>query len=477
MIVSGNLTINGTSTTINSATLNVDDKTIEMGAVQNTTFAANVTNGSANITGVTPTSNLIPGMVVSISTAGLSVPVGTTIVSITNNAAVLSNPVTGSSGSATFNAIGPSDTSADGGGIVLRGTTNKSITWSDTTDAWTSTEHFDLATGKQYRLGNVLIASSSQIGPSTGAFSLGAGVTASSLTSVGTLSSLNVSGNVSSTGDFITTGANKVFKSESSSSGDYVRLYAGAGTAQWDVYGNGENLRIGDNSSSATARVQFDNPTFHRSTSTTNGVAALTAKQEVNNGGYLIFDGKNSSDTTVFSVSHNGRVLVSDGIDFSANGNAAGMTSELLDDYEEGTWTPALVGTTAVAYDNQAGKYTKIGRVVHVQCLLQTSSQTFSNTASGLQISGLPYAPNDNTGYLGIPGSVISQFVYWTASYNDQGINGEYLSCGTNGTNIQLQTTTSGNVRASLRNLAWGFGGAGTGGAIIELSLTYYTTT
>jgi hypothetical protein len=194
LIVSGNLTINGTSTTINSATLSVDDKTIEMGAVANTTFVANVTNNSANITGVTPTTNLIPGMVVSISTAGISVPAGTTIVSITGNTATLSAVVTGSSGSATFTAIGPSDTSADGGGIVLKGTTDKSITWSDTTDAWTSTEHFDLATGKQYRLGNVLIASGSQIGPSTGTFSLGAGVTASSLTSVGTLSSLNVSG-------------------------------------------------------------------------------------------------------------------------------------------------------------------------------------------------------------------------------------------------------------------------------------------
>jgi hypothetical protein len=220
LIVSGNLTINGTTTTINSATLSVDDKTIEMGAVQNTTFVANVVNGSANITGVTPTSNLIPGMVVSITTGGISVPAETTIVSITGNAAVLSNPVTGSSGSATFNAIGPSDTSADGGGIVLRGTTNKSITWSDATDAWTSTEHFDLATGKQYRLGNVLIASSSQIGPSTGSFSLGAGVTASSLTSVGTLSSLNVSGKTT-TGSFnITTASTPASATATGTTGD-----------------------------------------------------------------------------------------------------------------------------------------------------------------------------------------------------------------------------------------------------------------
>lgn len=194
LVVSGNLTVNGTTTTINSSTISVDDKTFEIGAVVNTTFVATVTNNSPNITGITPTAGLIPGMVVSITTAGLSVPVGTTIVSITNNTAVLSNNVSGASGTATFNAVGPSDTSADGGGIVLKGTTDKSITWSDTTDAWTITEHVDLASGKQYRIGNVLIASGSQIGPSTGSFSLGAGVTASSLTSLGTLTSLTVNG-------------------------------------------------------------------------------------------------------------------------------------------------------------------------------------------------------------------------------------------------------------------------------------------
>jgi hypothetical protein len=45
------------------------------------------------------------------------------------------------------------------------------------------------------------------------------------------------------------TATSKKFISTSSSSGDYVRLYAGSGTAQWDIYGNGENLRLSENSS------------------------------------------------------------------------------------------------------------------------------------------------------------------------------------------------------------------------------------
>ncbi len=208
--------------------------------------------------------------------------------------------------------------------------------------------------------------------------------------------------------DIIQSSANKSFKSNSTSSGDYVRMYAGGGTAQWDIYGNGELLRMSDNSSSATAKVQFDNPTFHRSTATTTGVAALTAKQEVNNGGYLIFDGKNSSDTTVFSVTHNGRVAVSDGIDFSANANAAGMTSELLDDYEEGTFTPTVTGRTVngtATYSRTAvGKYTKIGNVVHVMIDMVFNSATGNGN---IQFGPLPFAASGGP-YVRFAGSVVA---------------------------------------------------------------------
>lgn len=180
-------------------------------------------------------------MVVNITTAGLSVPLGTTIVSITNNTAVLSNNVTGASGTATFEAVGPSDTSADGGGIVLRGTTNKTITWTDATDAWTISENVDIANTKQYRIGNVLIASNSQIGPSTGSFSLGAGVTASSLTSVGTLTSLTVQGTFTAANGVI---ANGVINANSGISlGDNDKVQFGASN-DLEIYHDGNNTYI-----------------------------------------------------------------------------------------------------------------------------------------------------------------------------------------------------------------------------------------
>jgi hypothetical protein len=51
-----------------------------------------------------------------------------------------------------------SDVGADGGGITLLGTTNKTFTWVDATDAWTSSEHMNLASGKSYKVNNTAIS-------------------------------------------------------------------------------------------------------------------------------------------------------------------------------------------------------------------------------------------------------------------------------------------------------------------------------
>jgi len=72
----------------------------------------------------------------------------------------------------------PTDITADGGGITLKGTTDKTINWVDSTDAWTLSEHVDLASGKEF-----YIAGASVLNATT----LGSGVTGSSLTSVGTI--------------------------------------------------------------------------------------------------------------------------------------------------------------------------------------------------------------------------------------------------------------------------------------------------
>ena len=72
----------------------------------------------------------------------------------------------------------PTDITAEGGGLKLFGTTNKTITWVGTYGAWTSSENFDLVTGKTYKINGTNVLSST---------TLGSGVTGSSLTSVGTI--------------------------------------------------------------------------------------------------------------------------------------------------------------------------------------------------------------------------------------------------------------------------------------------------
>ena len=107
LTLSGDLTVNGTTTTINSTTLTVDDKNIELGSVAS-----------------------------------------------------------------------PTDSTADGGGITLKGATDKTLNWVDATDAWTSSEDFNLLTGKVYEINGTSVLSST---------TLGSGVTGSSLTSLGTI--------------------------------------------------------------------------------------------------------------------------------------------------------------------------------------------------------------------------------------------------------------------------------------------------
>jgi hypothetical protein len=81
------------------------------------------------------------------------------------------------------------------------------------------------------------------------------------------------------------------------------------------------------------------------------------------------------------------------GIDFSANTHAAGMTSELLNDYEEGTWTPSLFDSAgnALTIGTAVGRYTRIGNAVTITCSVSWTS-IGSAGASPLILAGLPFA-------------------------------------------------------------------------------------
>jgi len=82
------------------------------------------------------------------------------------------------------------------------------------------------------------------------------------------------------------------------------------------------------------------------------------------------------------------------GIDFSINPNPGGMTSELLNDYEEGTWTPVPVPTSgAITTYSSTGIYTKVGRQVTL-----TFNITISNAGTAVALSSITGIPFTNGG-------------------------------------------------------------------------------
>jgi hypothetical protein len=78
------------------------------------------------------------------------------------------------------------------------------------------------------------------------------------------------------------------------------------------------------------------------------------------------------------------------GIDFSATPGTG--TSELLADYEEGTWTPVIVGSSASGvgtYGSQVGRYTRVGRTVNFTGYVTWTAHTGTGN---MFISGLPFS-------------------------------------------------------------------------------------
>jgi len=89
------------------------------------------------------------------------------------------------------------------------------------------------------------------------------------------------------------------------------------------------------------------------------------------------------------------------GIDFSATSDGSGTTSsELFDDYEEGSFSITVAGgVTSPAYTNAYGHYTKVGRLVYFAINLDLSSGTANG--SHFILSGLPFTSANIASYGG----------------------------------------------------------------------------
>ena len=130
------------------------------------------------------------------------------------------------------------------------------------------------------------------------------------------------------------------------------------------------------------------------------------------------------------------------GIDFSATSSGSGtMTSELLADYEEGTWQAELLGSTARATTpviDTVARYTKIGRLVCVSAYY--SNVNLTGVTGNLQITGLPFTVGVQTA------------ASWGGGDGLVFTLGQNISCNVSGTQMNFTTLnstgTTGNVAA-----------------------------
>jgi hypothetical protein len=167
----------------------------------------------------------------------------------------------------------------------------------------------------------------------------------------------------------------------------------------------------------------------------TNDLSAqdITSTTLTTTGGLTVGNGLTVSDgNIVMAAGH--------GIDFSADANAAGMTSELLDDYEEGTWTPTVDHGTIKLDDAERFTYVRIGNQVTIAGLFYE----FSNVTNSAQINigGLPFARANN--YIQCVGSVFYRYISKTgftqivSFIGSQGIN--FYGVRTNNNNYEIVT-------------------------------------
>lgn len=158
-----------------------------------------------------------------------------------------------------------------------------------------------------------------------------------------------------------------------------------------------------------------------------------------------------------------------DGIDFSANTPAAGMTSQLLDWYEEGTWTPQYTNTTPpttpYTMTIYSATYTRIGRQVTVRAFIATSDVNITGASGELSISGLPFAPaSSNAAYSAANVGILAN---WTTYPAFGYVAGD--------SKIYLEKRAASNGASANMTAADLVAGATAGQNLMMITATYFT--
>jgi len=142
-----------------------------------------------------------------------------------------------------------------------------------------------------------------------------------------------------------------------------------------------------------------------------NGTTLDFYLNSAQNGNFVIQNPVNIVADTTLTSANLVQGTAAKGINFTANTPAAGMTSQLLNWYEEGTFTPTIIlGGGTITYTTQRGVYTRVGRLITVEIYILVGVAV---TPSGtFQIGGLPFASS-----AGLKGSTSAPVVSgWSAT-------------------------------------------------------------
>jgi hypothetical protein len=165
--------------------------------------------------------------------------------------------------------------------------------------------------------------------------------------------------------------------------------------------------------------------------------------------GRLVFattaDGANSATERV-RIHQGGVMSASQGIALGVG--TANTASNVLNDYEEGTWTPTFNGTagapSGVSYNRRVGWYEKVGDMVSIHCYLEAASMS-SVPSGGLTITGLPFTTISTTEFFH------AATVSFTGGFaSTEAPQGGYLAV--NGTLVNMVTNASNDGRDNLND-------------------------
>jgi len=226
---------------------------------------------------------------------------------------------------------------------------------------------------------------------------------------IGGSSVVNTSGAITTTGAFTSVGIddNADATAITINANEQVLIKQTAGVTGYTGYGAGLHVQ-GDTTSSSYAVPFVIKSADHDKAI----IDVWEARDSDNNAEFHVRNPDDGANRFVVTTS-NGNATINTGnlvigtsgkgIDFSATSDATGKTSELLDDYEEGTWSPRWYGAgDGTTTFTDKGRYTKIGNMVYCELDLANGSSFNSGYSGALFIDGLPFTGGTTTSHIGV---------------------------------------------------------------------------